>query len=100
MSANFDLLNETKIKTMFGVTSITQSAFDFNWRKNTNRILAGDIKDVYPINLLNEKQADKIRSMGFELTNFGDQVFLWKVGKDDVKKVRAQLKNELIINTK
>lgn len=96
---NFDIIRESKIKKMFGVISTADSPTDWIWRKNTNKILTGAIKDVYSTNLLNEIQGEKIREMGFEVTRINDKIFVWKVEKKKLKAIRDQLKSELIINT-
>lgn len=89
---NFDLIDESKIKSSVSIT-------DWPWRKNTNKILTGAIKDVYPTNLLNDGQADMVKQLGYEVTKFNDEIYVWNVDKDELSVIRQQLRNELIINT-
>jgi hypothetical protein len=96
---NYDLMNESKIKRTFGMISTTNSPTDWTWRNNTNRILDGAIKDVYPTNLLNQAQADSIKLKGFEMTKLNDKISLWSVENDNLETIRNQLQGELIINT-
>jgi hypothetical protein len=96
---NYDLINESRIRNMLGMITSGHSKEDWTWRNNTNKVLTGDIKDVYVINLLNDKQANKIKSMNFVTKEFNDKIHLWTVENDKVRAVRDKLKEDLIINT-
>jgi hypothetical protein len=96
---NYDLASESKITNMLGMISTVHSTIDWSWRANTNRILTGNIKDVYPINLLNDQQTNKINKMNFEVRKFNDTISIWSIKEDERKTIREKLKQELIINT-
>jgi hypothetical protein len=96
---NYDLASESRIRNTLGMISSDDSPTDRIWRKNTNKILTGDIKDVYPTNLLNDRQADKINHMNFDIKKFNNKISLWTVENDKLMTIREQLKKDLIINT-
>jgi hypothetical protein len=96
---NYDLMNESKIRNTLGMIASGHSKTDLTWRNNTNKVLIGDLKNVYAINLLNDKQADRIKSMNFATREFNDKIHLWTIENDKVGTVREQFKKELIINT-
>jgi hypothetical protein len=85
--------NESKpIFNIFGKSSMIDPIF-WKWLLNISKVLQGEIKDVYRINLLNNMQVEKLNEkIDITIESFtGNILYLWTVDEKDRETIKEKL---------
>lgn len=100
LTSDFDAGTERKIKKGLFSTSVKILDKDFKWSSEKTNILNGAIKNLYPINYLNEShftspEKKKIISEFGELEKINDKIYKWNISNSEIEKLKNTKRIEL-----
>lgn len=100
LASDFDAGSERKIKKSLFSTSVKISEKDFKWNSEKTNILNGAIKNLYPINYLNEshftkpEQKKTISEFGV-LRKLNNRIYKWNLRDSEIEKLKSTKRIEL-----
>ena len=100
LASDFDAETERKIKKGLFSTSVKILEKDYKWNLEKTNILNGVIKNLYPINYLNEshftnpEQKKTISEFG-ELKKLNNRIYKWNLTDSEIEKLKSTKRIEL-----